>query len=84
MPARGLSPVPRWLLNSGSVLVLVPSLLRITAAYLIEPILNALVVLIAIKLLENKKFRDYMQIFMMCMFWLVGSSLVSFSVVFLF
>jgi protein-glutamine gamma-glutamyltransferase len=80
---KGASLVPRWLLNTLSVAVLLPSMFRVTADYLIEPILNALVVLIAIKLLENKLFRDYMQIFMMCMFCLIGSSLVSFSVVFL-
>ena len=80
---RGASPLPRWLLNLVSVLVLVPSLARVNSESLIEPILNALMILAAIKLLENKKFRDYMQIFMICMFLLIGSSLISLSVLFL-
>jgi protein-glutamine gamma-glutamyltransferase len=75
--------LPRWLLNLIAVAVLVYSFSRITPDYLIEPILNACLILIAIKLLEEKKFRDYMQIYALCMFLLIGSSLISFSVIFL-
>lgn len=75
--------IPRWLLNIVSVAVLVYSFSRIAPDYLIEPILNACLILIAIKLLEDKKFRDYMQIYALCMFLLIGSSLISFSVIFL-
>ena len=76
-------PVLRLVWNLIAVAVLVYSFSRITPDYLIEPILNACLILIAIKLLEEKKFRDYMQIYALCMFLLIGSSLISFSVIFL-
>ncbi len=75
--------IPRWVLNCASIAVLVYSFSRINRDYLIEPILNALLLLIGIKLFEDKKFRDYMQIYAMCMFLLIGSSLISFSMVFI-
>lgn len=74
---------PRWLLNIVSVLVLVLCVYRIKPDYLIEPILDVLVILVGIKLIEEKKFRDYMQIYGMCLFLLMGSSLVSLSPIFL-
>lgn len=75
--------LPRWLINIASVLVIGLSSFRISPDYLVEPILEALIILIAIKLIEDKEFRDYMQIYGMCMFLLIGSSLVSLSPVFL-
>ncbi len=60
--------IPRWVLNCVSVGVLAYSCSRINPDYLIEPILNSLVILIAIKSLEDKKLRDYMQIYAICMF----------------
>jgi transglutaminase-like putative cysteine protease len=75
--------LPRWLLNVLSLLVLVASAFRISSDTLIEPILDALVILIVIKLIEDKKFRDYMQVYAMCIFLLMGSSLISLSPVFL-
>lgn len=78
-----LVELPRWLLNITSVLVIGLSCFRISPEYIIEPILDTLIILIAIKLIENKKFRDYMQIFAMCIFLLMGSSLISLSSVFL-
>jgi len=75
--------LPRWLLNVVSVLVLMLSTFRIGPDSLIEPVLDALVILIVIKLIEDKKFRDYMQIYAMCIFLLMGSTLISLSSVFL-
>lgn len=75
--------IPRWVLNCISVGVLAYSCSRINPDYLIEPILNSLVILIAIKSLEDKKFRDYMQIYAICMFLLIDSSLISFSMIFI-
>lgn len=75
--------VPRWTLNSISVVILVISAFAITTEYLVEPVLGALIVLVAIKLLEEKTFRDYAQIFAMCIFLLIGSSLLSLSIAFL-
>lgn len=75
--------IPRWVLNSVSILVLIVSALTINKEYLVEPVLGALIVLVAIKLLEEKTFRDYAQIFAMCIFLLIGSSLLSMSIAFL-
>lgn len=75
--------IPRWILNSLSVAVLILTAFRITPEFLIEPILDSLVILAGIKLVEDKKFRDYMQIYVICTFLLVGSTLISLSIVFL-
>lgn len=75
--------ISRWILNTISIVVLIVSVLTVTPEYLVEPVLGALVVLIAIKLLDEKAFRDYAQIFAMCIFLLIGSSLLSLSIVFL-
>lgn len=79
-----LSPYPRWSLNLSSVLVLFPSLLRVGPDFLVSPVLEGLVLLMAIKLLEEKKSRDYMQVCLISIFLLIGSTLMSFSIVFLF
>ena len=78
-----LVDVPRWLLNVLSMLVLAVAFYRVSADYLVEPVLNALCILTGVKLLEDKKFRDYMQIYAMSMFLLVGSCLISLSISFL-
>ncbi|MDY0040139.1 MAG: DUF3488 and transglutaminase-like domain-containing protein [Desulforhabdus sp.] len=75
--------IPRWVLNAISIAILVISALAISTEYLVEPVLGALIVLVAIKLLEEKTFRDYAQIFAMCIFLLIGSSLLSLSIAFL-
>lgn len=87
LDSRKTSPlpfqIPRWLLNVCSVGILGFFFSRISATYLIEPILNALLLLVAVKLLEEKRSRDYMQVYLLCMFLLVGSSLLSLSAIFL-
>lgn len=80
---RRILEIPRWLLNSISLGLLFLASYRITPEFLIEPILDALTILLALKLLEYKKIRDYMQIYIMCIFVLIGSTLISMSVTFL-
>ncbi len=77
-------PIPRWFLNLASVAVLAPSVLRISMENIVGPVLEGLVLLLGIKLLEDKKTRDYMQIFLICMFLLIGSTLISLNISFLF
>jgi protein-glutamine gamma-glutamyltransferase len=81
---RRIIEIPRWSLNCLSLGILFLATYRITPEFLIEPILDALIILVAIKLLEDKKTRDYMQIYTMCIFLLMGSSLISMSITFLF
>ncbi len=77
-------PVPRWFLNLASLGVLAPSLLQISIENIVGPVLEGLVLLLGIKLLEEKKTRDYMQIYLICMFLLIGSTLISLNISFLF
>lgn len=80
---KRLPSPPRWLLNTLSVPVLAAAIYSMNPDYLIEPVLNTLTILLGIKLLEDKKFRDYMQIYAISTFLLVGSSLISLSIAFL-
>ena len=73
----------RWLLNTLAVLVVVVSALRVSPDYLVEPILEGILLLVAIKLLEARLPRDYLQIHALCVFQLLGSALISLSMVFL-
>lgn len=75
--------IPGWLLTVASICIPLHSAFRINPEYFIEPILDTLVILMAIKLLAEKKYRDYMQIYMLGIFVLLGSGLVSFSISFL-
>lgn len=72
----------RRLLNTVSVLVVLLSALRISPQLLLEPILDGLLLLVAIKLLEAEHVRDYMQIYALCVFLLLGSALISLSMTF--
>lgn len=75
--------IPRWVLNMLSLSVLAFSLFRLRSEDLVTTTLEALVILIGIKFLEEKKFRDYMQIYLITIFLLSGSSLLSSDIVFL-
>jgi protein-glutamine gamma-glutamyltransferase len=69
--------VRRWLLNLISMVVLLHSFSRARLDYLVEPVLDGLMVLVGIKLLEEKRNRDYLQVLVLCAFLLLGSSLLS-------
>ncbi len=75
--------VPRWVVNALSVTVIVLSLYRVYAEDLLEPTVETLAILLAIKFMEEKKFRDYMQIYMISVFLLTGSALLSIDFIFL-
>jgi len=75
--AAGFQFPSRWFLNIASVLALVPSLYRVDRDNLVEPVLEGLLLLLGIKLLERKKYRDYMQVFLISTFLLLGSTLIS-------
>ncbi len=75
--------VPRLLVNSLAVVVIFLSFIRIRADFLVEPLLDGLLVLSALKLLEADQFRDFMQTYLLCLFLLIGSGLMSLSARFL-
>ncbi len=74
---------PRWSLTVLSLCVVVVALYRFDLNELVTQMMEALLLLISIKLLEDKKMRDYMQVYAMSLFILAGLGLVSLSIVFL-
>jgi hypothetical protein len=74
--------LPRWTLNILSIVVISISFYRFNVGDLVAQIIEALLILLAIKLLEDKKFRDYMQIYAIILFLLAGLGLLSLDVVF--
>jgi transglutaminase-like putative cysteine protease len=76
--------VPRWLLTGAALSVIVITLFRVHTDDLVEVSLGALLILLAIKLLTDKRFRDYMQIYLIVLFLLTGSALLSLDIEFLF
>ncbi|WP_022850562.1 transglutaminaseTgpA domain-containing protein [Limisalsivibrio acetivorans] len=80
----GRTVLPRYLLNTISVIVIGFTLLRINMDNMVLPSLEALILIQAVKFIEtDKKFRDYMQIYMIAVFMLAGSALVSLSIMFI-
>ncbi|MCI4624981.1 MAG: transglutaminaseTgpA domain-containing protein [Candidatus Magnetoovum sp. WYHC-5] len=74
----------RWIFNLISLAVIIFSIVRIYREDLVEPTLEALVVLLSIKFLEEKQFRDYMQIYTISLFLLAGSALLTIDIAFVF
>ena len=74
--------IPRWLLTVLSVVVLLYFFLRFDMDDLIGHIMEILFVLMGIKFLEHKEFRDYMQIYAMALFALAGLGLVTLGMAF--
>ena len=80
---KGRFIFPRWVLNTVSLAVIVSTFVRITTEDIVTPAMEALLILLAIKSLENKKFRDYMQIYAISLFLLAGSALLSIGIEFI-
>ncbi len=76
-------PVPRFLLNALSLLFVLYKFFTASLEDPIIPIVEALVFLLGIKLIENKRFRDYLQIYVISIFLLAGSALISIDITFL-
>ncbi len=74
--------IPRWALNGLSIMVIIASLYRLDGSGFIVQMLEALLLLLSIKFLEDKRFRDYMQIYGITLFLMAGLSLLSFDITF--
>jgi transglutaminase-like putative cysteine protease len=74
--------IPRWLLTTLSLAIVVFALYRLDMQELVTQMLEALLILLAIKLLEEKKVRDYMQIYAITLLLLSGSGLLSLNLIF--
>jgi hypothetical protein len=76
-------PIPRWILNVISAGVILFSAYRFNLTDLIAQMLETLLILLAIKFLEKKKTRDYMQIYAISLLLVAGSGLLSLNIAFL-
>jgi transglutaminase-like putative cysteine protease len=56
--------------------------LQISRTTLVEPVVNVLVLLLAVRLVTEKNGRNYLQMFVLAIFTLAGSSLLSLSIAF--
>lgn len=74
--------IPRWLLTSLSIAIVIFTLYRLDMQDLVTQMLETLLILLAIKLLEEKKVRDYMQIYAVALLLLSGSGLLSLNITF--
>ena len=76
-------PVPRIVLNILSLMVVIFMATRISADNIVIPSIETLLILLGIKFLENKEFRDFMQIYMISVFLLAGSALLTIDISFM-
>jgi hypothetical protein len=74
--------ISRWLLTTLSLVIVVFTLYRLDMQELVTQMLETLLILLAIKLLEEKKVRDYMQIYVITLLLLSGSGLLSLTIAF--
>ncbi len=76
-------PVPRFVLNTISLSFVIYKFITVSIDDPIVPIIEALVFLLGVKLIENKKFRDYLQVYVISIFLLAGSALLSIDMIFM-
>ncbi|MCK9231649.1 MAG: DUF3488 and transglutaminase-like domain-containing protein [Syntrophales bacterium] len=75
--------VPRWILNALAVAMVIVTFLRLRIDNIVVPAVDILLVMIALKFMEDKQPRDYFQIFVLSLLLLAGSSLLSLDMIFL-
>ncbi len=75
-------PIPRIILNIVAVILLIVLFPKFIDN-LVPPLAQILVVLLSIKLLEPKSFRDFMQIYMLSIFLLSASALLTIDLLFI-
>jgi protein-glutamine gamma-glutamyltransferase len=76
--------IPRIVLNVSTLIVLAVFIYKVNRADLAPLTVEALLILLAVKLLEKKRFRDYVQIYLIAVFLLSGGALLGISLIFLF
>ena len=69
-------PLPGWLATLAALCGMAFYALQITRAEVAIPVVHAMVVLLIVRLLTPKQGRDYLQIFVLALFILAGSSLI--------
>jgi len=74
--------IPRWAVNILSLLVVIYAIYKINTEELVTQIVETLLIIYAAKFLEQKKVRDYMQIYTLTLFLLAGMGLMSLDITF--
>jgi len=74
---------PRITLNVISLVVVITLVFRISLENIVVPVIETLLVLLGIKFLERKEFRDFMQIYTISVFLLAGSALLTINISFM-
>jgi transglutaminase-like putative cysteine protease len=76
-------PLPTWLATLVALSGMFFYALQITRAEVAIPVVHAMVVLLTVRLLTPKAGRDYLQIFVLALFILAGSSLIHLEISFI-
>jgi len=74
--------IPRWLLTAFSVMIIAFFIYILDMNNFVEQMMEALLMLLGIKFLEQKQVRDYMQIYAISLFLLSGLGLVISGMIF--
>jgi len=74
--------LPRFLINLSAIGVVAVTAFNFEISRINVTLINTLVMLISLKLLEKKEYRDFMQISLMAVFILAASSLLNLSMIF--
>lgn len=74
---------PRIFLNILALAAMIFAIVRVRTDDVVIPVIELLMLLTVVKLLEEKKVRDYLQIFGLSVFLLAGSALLSLDMIFL-
>jgi transglutaminase-like putative cysteine protease len=77
---RDRYPLPSWLATLLALCGMAFYAMQITRAEVALPVVHAMVVLMTVRLLTPKAGRDYLQIFVLALFILAGSSLIHLEV----
>lgn len=75
--------IPRFIINILGMAFVFLLIFRISIDNLILPAVETLLILLSLKLLEDKKFRDYMQIYLLIVLIFAGFTLLSISMTFM-
>jgi hypothetical protein len=76
-------PLPTWLATLVALSGMAFYALQITRAEVAIPVVHAMVILLIVRLLTPKAGRDYLQIFVLALFILAGSSLIHLEISFI-
>lgn len=73
---KGVFPFPRFLLNLLSISSILLFFFRFSLEAVLDRLIESLLILLGIKFLENKSFRDYMEIYTISVFLLAASAAI--------